>query len=406
MAENYNQNSSQNQDGKQINFLENMRKQRRQRKLRRNLVLLAIVGLGIAYFSGIFSVMLFSGKMFTESIKIALLPAASYPAQTGLSEIYQLEELADGFVARGHEGTVVYSATGNRLRTLQYGYSRPSISVGDDRFLLYQRSGTSLKVESRLETLSEHEFAHPILLAEMSNSGNFAVATEDDNYLAAVTIYSYNMSEILSFYMTANEGAPIGMAFSTNSETLAIATLLTNDGLAVSNIYIVSNNLKDGVLLDTQTGSTPHKLMWISSHELLVIYNTHAVIYDTKQEENAYLSGSYFDFNGQEFLGFDQNDDVFVFLLGSAEQKYYYITDDTFAVLNDGTAQDALDVTLANEALLLTGTDEIICIDLEEYTEQTIPIQTPVIDLLQAQELLIFTKNNADVLVIPTTTAQ
>ncbi len=400
MAGNYNNTSQRERGGNQIDFLENLRKQKKRRKLRRNLILLALLGLSIAYFSGVFSAMFASGKMLVESAQVSLLPAGEYPSQTGLSDIYQIEELEGGFVALGEESAVVYAASGTRLRTLQYGFTRPAISVGEDRFLMYQRSGTSLKIETRLNTLAEKEFTNPILLAEMSNSGNFAVATEDDHYIASVKVYNARMSEILSFSMTSNEGAPTRMAFSTNSETLAIATLSAENGLPISKIYLISPKFENNVMLDSQVDSILQEIIWLSSSEILAIYDTHAAIYDTKQEE-AYLSAKYLDFNGQNFLGFSKFDKTFAFLLGNSEEKSYYITNNELTVLHESVQNDALDITLTTDALLITKQDEIVCIELDTYQEQTISMDEVVIKLLQAQELLVFTKNKVDVFDVP-----
>ena len=41
-----------------------------------------------------------------------------------------------------------YSAYGAKIRTIQPGYARPALAVGNTRFVLYNRAGKELTVQS------------------------------------------------------------------------------------------------------------------------------------------------------------------------------------------------------------------------------------------------------------------
>lgn len=63
------------------------------------------------------------------------------PANTGIRTPTQVEPLAGGFVEMDNEDVAVYSAYGAKIRTIQPGYARPALAVGNTRFVLYNRAG-------------------------------------------------------------------------------------------------------------------------------------------------------------------------------------------------------------------------------------------------------------------------
>lgn len=78
----------------------------------------------------------------TDSISLYLNRAgAGWPANTGIRTPTQVEPLAGGFVEMDNEDVAVYSAYGAKIRTIQPGYARPALAVGNTRFVLYNRAG-------------------------------------------------------------------------------------------------------------------------------------------------------------------------------------------------------------------------------------------------------------------------
>ena len=89
-----------------------------------------------------------------------------------------MESLGGGFVELGSQDLVFFSARGAQLRSVAHNYARPCISSGKTRFVLYNRAGYELRVESRTRTLYTNTYTQPILLAEMASNGTVAVVTD------------------------------------------------------------------------------------------------------------------------------------------------------------------------------------------------------------------------------------
>lgn len=269
---------------KHVDLAQELRKQKRSQRLHRRVVIVIAVLAILAYASGVFSAVFSVGKTWQENITISVANQSGYPVQTGISDIYQVEELSGGFALLGEEGCVIYSAGGNRLRSIQTGYLRPTLSVGGSGYILYNLAGNELRVESRTETIATKTYTNSIMTACISENGAVAVATESDRYLATITIYSSNMTEQLSYSMTESEGYPIRMAYSSDNKTLAVATIAASDGQMISHMLLVSTQ-GNVVCIDTQVAATPLAIEWVSKTECVVIYDTMAVWYSTQTQQ-------------------------------------------------------------------------------------------------------------------------
>ena len=69
--------------------------------------------------------------------------------------------MSGSFVEMGGDSCVVYSLGGTRLNSIQSGYARPAIAAGKTRFVLYNRSGNELRVESRTQNLYTKPWTAP-----------------------------------------------------------------------------------------------------------------------------------------------------------------------------------------------------------------------------------------------------
>ncbi len=103
---------------------------------------------------------------------------------------------------------LVYSLGGTRLNGIQSGYARPALAAGKTRFVLYNRSGNELRVESRTQNLYSKTLENSIYLCAMSDTGTLAVATDSADSTARLTVYTPTMSEQLHWDMTGTAGHP------------------------------------------------------------------------------------------------------------------------------------------------------------------------------------------------------
>ena len=153
-------------------------------------------------------------KDWADTARILLFPGTGWPQQTGVMEVKQLAAMNSSFVELGEEGCVVWSRTGTRFNSIQSGYARPALAVGKNRFVLYNRSGNELRVESRTQNLYTKTMENSITLCAMADNGTLAVVTEDPGSAARLRVYSSSMEQLLSWSLTIADGTPLRLAFS------------------------------------------------------------------------------------------------------------------------------------------------------------------------------------------------
>ena len=238
-----------------VEYLEQARARVRNRRIRRTALIVAALTLVVLFATGFVGSSVAMAKDWADTARILLFPGTGWPQQTGVMEVEQLAALNGSFVELGEEGCVVWSRTGTRLNAIQSGYARPALAAGKNRFVLYNRSGNELRVESRTQNLYTKTMENSITLCAMADNGTLAVVTEDPGSAARLRIYSSSMEEQLSWSLTTTDGTPLRMAFSPDGRRLAVAAVTVSGGQMVTNFYIVTLAQGDPVLVGSGSGA-------------------------------------------------------------------------------------------------------------------------------------------------------
>lgn len=376
---------------------EKLARRKKARAARRIWVPVVVLALVLAYVSGLVGTSLAAAEDLIDSVRISFMSSSGYPVQTGISELYQLEEMNGGFAALGPESCVVYSANGVRLRSIQPGYARPAIATGKNRFVIYNRSGTELRVESRTQNLYTQTYENGILLCEMGQSGTLAVVTGHSRYLAELTVYSPLMETLLTWDMVESEGTPVRMAFSSDERRLAMATLAAAEGRLVTRICLL-NTRKDGeTVLATVYDSLPLGLVWQSSDRLLVLYDDHAALYDTSGGEEK----ARYDFGGDSLIGWSAENKKLALLFQSGAAGRMVLLDAELQAVADQFTADAHSITLTRTAAYLCTDSSVECFSLTGEYQWSRQDSAKPLAVLDAAELLVFRGNTAELLEPP-----
>ena len=269
-----------------VEYLEQARARVRARRLRRTALIVAVLTAVVLFTTGLVGSSVALVKDCVDTTRIALMPGPGWPQQTGVMEPTQVLPMTGGFVELGGDSCVVYSRTGTRLNSIQSGYGRPALAAGKTRFVLYNRSGNELRVESRTQNLYTKKLENKIFLCAMSDNGTLAVVTDDVSSMAELLVYSPTMEQQLRWNMTSNDGTPLRMAFSPDSRRLAAAAVTAGGGQMQTNLYVVTLAQGDPVNVGSQSG-VPQWVSWLSGTTLLAVYDSRAILYNAAGGERA-----------------------------------------------------------------------------------------------------------------------
>lgn len=380
-----------------VEYLEQARQRARNKRIRRTAVLLVLLTGIVLFATGLVGSSVAMAKDFIDTARIALLPGAGWPQQTGVSEVTQVESLTGSFVELGKEGCVVYSRSGKKLNSIQSGYARPALAAGKNRFVLYNRSGNELRVESRTQNLYTKQLENSIFLCAMADNGNLAVVTEDVSAMAELLIYNSNMEQVLSWSMSSNDGTPLRMAFSPDGRKLAAAAVTAGGGQMMTNLYLVNLASGDPVSLANQSG-VPQWLGWTSASTILAVYDSRAVLYNAGGGERAAYE---FAGNTLKDISVDAAGNV-ALLLGSGQLHQAVLLDKSLNVQFSGTVSSANSIVRAGSLFYLLSDSGVECYNTsgEQQWSQTLAAKPQAL-LADTKVLLLFSGNTAQVLEVP-----
>lgn len=257
------------------------------RNRRRHTALLVVVlaiALAFAVLTGAFSASLAMLGDAADGVTLYLgRGTASWPVNTGIADPLQVEPLGGGFVELDAEDVVVYSAYGARVRAIQPGYAKPRLAVGGNHFVLYNRGGNELRVESRTRNLYTHTFEENLLLCALSNNGSVAVVTESGRYAAQLQVFDRSFHRIYSWQMTAADGTPIAVDFSPDNRRFAAGTLAAQGGQLRCAVYCMdTSDTAQGPVYTATPGCMLLALDWQSDNRLVAVFDSYIAVLDPR----------------------------------------------------------------------------------------------------------------------------
>lgn len=371
-----------------------LRRRARRRRMMLVALLLALV-VAAAWVTGVLGASVSSLSDVLDSVSLYFQRSGGWPADTGIEEPLRVEELAGGFVELDKEETVVFSAYGTKVRTIQPGYARPALDVGNTRFVLYDRSGTALQVESRTRTLYTKTFTNALMLCAISPNGTLGVVTESDRYAAELQVFSPTMRSIYSWKMTQDQGTPLALEFATDNHRFAVGTVAARNGRLACSIYLMDTAKSEtGPVYTADEGSLLLQLHWIATDKLLAVFDTYAVVLETGSAQQL----ARYDFGGANLQGASVNRRTTALLLSTHSGNELIVLNADLQVVGQGNAGQAEGVTCADTAVYLWGADTVACHDLSGTQRWETVLDTRPLAVLDAAQPLLVTAGRAEVL--------
>ena len=382
-----------------VEYLEAARARVRTRRIRRTVIIVAVLTILVLFATGAVGSSIARAKDLVDTAVITLAPAPGWPQQTGITDPDTVQQLSGAFVEMSGDSCAVYSMNGTRLNSIQSGYARPAIAAGKTRFVLYNRSGNELRVESRTQNLYTKTMDSTIYLCAVADAGQVAVVTDNADSAAALTVYNSSMQQQLVWNLTSEQGIPLRMAFSPDSRRLAAAAVTAVGGQLTTNLYALPLAQGDPVLLSTEN-SVPQWMGWLSNGFLLVIYENRAVLYNTTGGSIGERAS--YDFGGSTLVSVSAENNGVALLLSNGQTSTAVLLDGELNVGYSGSVLSASQIIRAKNDgfyLLTDSTVERFNNAGEFQWSQLLSARPRA--LVEGRQILVFTGNTVQVLTPP-----
>ena len=382
-----------------VEYLEAARQRARSRRLRRGAIIVAVLTVLVLFATGAVGTSIARAKDLVDSVHITLTPNTGWPQQTGITEPTAVAKLSGGFAEMDTDTCVVYSFGGAKLNSVQSGYARPALAAGKSRFVLYNRSGNELRVESRTQNLYTKTLDSSIYLCAVADAGQVAVATDDTDSVAKLTVYSSAMEQVLSWNLTSAEGTPLRMAFSPDSRRIAVAAVTANGGQLTTNLYVLALAQGDPVQLGTAT-SVPQWLGWLNNDTVLAVYENCAVVYGADGGERGR-----FDLGGGSLVSVSQDGANAALLLENGQVCTAVLLDKDLNVQYSGNVPAANQILRRGQNFYLLTDSGVECFTADGVYQwgQTLSVRPQA--LIAGKQLLVLCGNTVQQIAPPEQTA-
>lgn len=382
-----------------VEYLEQARARVRARRLRRTALIVAVLTAVVLFTTGLVGSSVALVKDCVDTTRIALMPGPGWPQQTGVMEPTRVLPMTGGFVELGGDSCVVYSRTGTRLNSIQSGYGRPALAAGKTRFVLYNRSGNELRVESRTQNLYSKTLENSIYLCAMSDTGTLAVATDSADSTARLTVYTSTMTEQLHWDMTSAQGTPVRMAFAADSRRLAVAAVTSSAGQLQANLFVLSLAQGDPVQLSSGD-SVPQWLGWLNNDTVLAVYENCAVVYGADGGERGR-----FDLGGGSLVSVSQDGANAALLLENGQVCTAVLLDKDLNVQYSGNVPAANQILRRGQNFYLLTDSGVECFAADGVYQWGQELSVRPQALIAGKQLLVLCGNTVQQIAPPEQTA-
>lgn len=386
-----------------VEYLEAARQRVRRRRLRRTAIILAALILVTLFATGAVGASIARVKDLVDTVHIALSPAVGWPQQTGLGELTAVQPMSGSFVAMDEDACAVYSLGGTRLASIQSGYARPALAAGKTRFVLYNRSGNELRVESRTQNLYTKTMDSTISLCAVADAGQVAVVTDSTDSVAKLTVYNSSMQQQLVWNLTSEQGTPLRMAFAPDSRRLAVAAVSAVGGQLTTNLYVLPLSQGDPVCIGSEN-SVPQWMGWMSNGFLLVLYENRAVLYNTSGG-SAGERASY-DFGGGTLVSVSNTSNGAALLLSNGQTSTAVLLDGELTVGYSGSVLSASQIIRAkNDGFYLLTDSTVERFNGVGEFQWSQPLSARPRALIEGRQIMVLSGNTVQVVTPPEQTA-
>lgn len=190
-----------------------------------------------------------AGVIQTLSNSTALIGGGSYPITMSGTHHYGITVMKQCYFDLSDSHLAAYSNAGKQLFSYAHGLEKPVLVTSAGRVLLYNQGGTELHIFDFRGLKTSLKVEKAIYCATISDSGNFAVATQADKYATAVTVYSKREKVVYEWYSA--EDIVNNIALSSSGQKLAVSTFNSESGLLNSKVNIL--NFKSATPEHTKT---------------------------------------------------------------------------------------------------------------------------------------------------------
>ncbi len=173
----------------------------------------------------------------------ATFGSGSYPKDISGSVIFNTISNGSYYYVLSDTNIAAYTNSGKEIYNEHHGFENPILTASETRALIFDQGGNSLNVYNLGGLIDTLETKQPIITAEISRSGNFAVATQSDEYSSVVNVYDKRFKQIYNW----NSAKDIinNITINPKGNKIAVSSINANAGQFTSKVAVLTYDSAD-----------------------------------------------------------------------------------------------------------------------------------------------------------------
>lgn len=159
-----------------------------------------------------------------------------FPYSINSNLVRDMRMLGPDILLLTDESVTVLDSSGREVSRLPHAYKRPVMDLRAGRLIVYDRGGRKLRLQNRNKILLEKELEADIITCAIGRSGNFAVATRENNAASLLTVYDKNINEV--FKWRSSNDYIMDIALSDDGKYAAAVVTGSASGKLYSKTYV------------------------------------------------------------------------------------------------------------------------------------------------------------------------
>lgn len=196
--------------------------------------------------------------------------------------VYNADETQDfatyrgGLAVAGESGLTVFSATGRQTLVQTLNMTSPKLLSSTDCILVYELNGTDYALYNSFARISAGQSDSPIRAATLSDSGRYAIATQNDSS-AKIAVYNKHSSLIVEHFLN---GYVTALSLNSNGDLLAVLTTDAVNGNYQTKLTLYRTGTEEKILEQRFDGLFPlscefadNKTLYLTTQNNMLVFN-------------------------------------------------------------------------------------------------------------------------------------
>lgn len=179
-----------------------------------------------------------AGVFQTARNCLSLIGTGKYPIEFEGANTLNLESEGGYYYLLTDNSLYCFSGSGKELFAHQHGFEKPVLKTSQWGAILYNQGSTSYLIFDLNGLKESFTASKPIITANISHSGSYALVTQADGYESAVYVFNKHGKSLYEWYSSNN--IVNNVLISNNSKKIAVTSLVNKNGGLSSNLSILS----------------------------------------------------------------------------------------------------------------------------------------------------------------------